>query len=164
MADMKNILSLVATTSSRIKDLTIKDGQLVFIRDLGRIAFDFKGQRVFYNQIVELETEVQRLSLEEPLDGYYFVIDSAILWFYKDGWIQITNKPEEVISIGVELPELGQAKTNTLYVDKAKREISIYDSELNQYIKVSNYADEITEADIDGLFEDDYLWQQKKVN
>ena len=150
----------MATTSSKIKDLTIKNGQLVFIQDMGRIAMDFNNKRVFYNQIVELETEVERLSLEEPLDGYYFVIGSAILWFYKDGWIQITEKPSEVISIGVDLPELGQAKTNTLYVDKAKREISIYDSELNQYIKVSNYADDITEDDIDSLFEDDYLWQQ----
>ena len=62
MADTttKSILSLVATNSSRIRDLVIKDGQLIFIQDLGRIAFDFKGQRVFYNQIVELNTEKGR--------------------------------------------------------------------------------------------------------
>ena len=62
MADTttKSVMSLIATTSSRIRELVIKDGQLIFIQDLGRIAFDFKGQRVFYNQIVELDTEAER--------------------------------------------------------------------------------------------------------
>ena len=56
----KTIMSLIATSSSRIRDLVIKDGQLIFIQDSGRIAFDYKGKRVFYNQIVELETEAER--------------------------------------------------------------------------------------------------------
>ena len=115
------VMSLVATSSSRIRELTIKDGQLIFIQDLGRIAFDYKGQRVFYNQIVELETEAERLDLNEPLDGYYFVIDSACLWFYKDGWTQITEKPDNILFIDVELPQLGQAKEGTLYVNKQNR-------------------------------------------
>ena len=147
----KHIMSLIATTSSRIKDLVIKEGQLIFIQDLGRIAFDFKGKRVFYNQIVELNTEAERLSLDSPLSGYYFVIDSACLWFYQDGWVQITGKPEEVIFIDVELPELGQEKT--LYVDKDDREISIWDEETKQYIVVSNYTREVSEDDIEDLFD-----------
>ena len=109
----KPVMSLVATTSSRIRDLVIKDGQLVFIQNMGRIAFDYKGKRVFYNQIVELNTEAERLALNSPLDGYYFVIDEACLWFYKNGWVQITEKPKEIVFVGVELPELGQA--NKIY-------------------------------------------------
>lgn len=153
MADTTNIqavMSLVATTSSRIRDLIIKDGQLIFIQDLGRIAFDFKGQRVFYNQIVELDTEAERLALESPLSGYYFVIDSACLWFYQDGWIQITEKPEEVVFIGVELPELGQQ--GKIYVDTDDREISVWDEETDKYIVVSNYTEEVSVADIEELF------------
>jgi hypothetical protein len=144
-------MSLVATTSPRIKDLVIKDGQLIFIQDLGRIAFDFKGKRVFYNQIVELDTEAERLSLENPLSGYYFIIDSACLWFYQNEWIQITEKPEEVIFIGVDLPELGQE--NKIYIDKDDREISVWDEETNQYIVVSNYTNEVSEDDIEDLFD-----------
>ena len=155
MADItatKSILSLIATTSSRIKDLVIKDGQLIFIQDLGRIAFDFKGKRVFYNQIVELDTDVERLELNSPLSGYYFVIDTACLWFYQDEWIQITENPKEVICIGVELPELGRAKEGVLYVNKAEKEISVFDSTLNEYIVVSNCTHEITNEDIENLF------------
>ena len=153
MADttVKSVMSLVATTSSRIRDLVIKDGQLIFIQDLGRIAFDFKGKRVFYNQIVELNTEGERQALESPLAGYYFVVDSACLWFYQDGWFQITEKPEEIVFIGVELPELGQ--NNKLYVDTDDREISVWDEENNQYIVVSNYTQEVTNEDIEDLFD-----------
>lgn len=152
MADAQHILSLVATSSSKIKDLVIKDGQLIFVQDLGRIAFDFKGKRIFYNQIVELPTEVERSKLTSPLSGYYFVIDTAVLWFYNDGWIQITEKPQEVISIGVDLPELGQAKDNVLYVNKVEREIAVFDKLSNEYIVVSDYTNEVTDTDIECLF------------
>ena len=141
---------MIATSSSRIRDLVIKDGQLIFLQDLGRIAFDFKGQRVFYNQIAELDTEADRLAIKSPLSGYYFVIDSAVLWYYKDEWVQITEKPQEVVFIGVELPELGQE--NKLYVDKDDKEISVWDEETDRYIVVSNYTNEITEEDIESLF------------
>lgn len=143
-------LRVIATSSSRIKDLVIKDGQLIFVQDLGRIAFDFKGKRVFYNQIVALPTEADRLDLESPLNGYYFVIDRAVLWQYQDGWIQITEEPEEVLFIGVELPELGKART--LYVDKEEREISVWDEDTCSYIAVSNYTDDVTVTDIENLF------------
>ena len=147
----KSIMSLIATSSSRVRDLPIKDGQLIFVRDLGRIAFDFKGERVFYNQIVELSTEAERLALESPLGGYYFVIDRACLWFYKDKWIQITDKPDEVVFIGVELPELGQQ--NKIYVDVDDREISIWDEDNDVYVPVSNYTQEVSDEDILGLFD-----------
>ncbi len=153
MADTttKSVMSLVATTSSKIRDLVIKDGQLIFIQDLGRIAFDFKGKRVFYNQIVELNTEAERLSLNSPLSGYYFVIDSACLWYYQDEWIPITGKPEEVIFIGVELPELGQS--NKLYVDIDDKEISVWDEDSGEYVPVANYTHEATKEDIEDLFD-----------
>ena len=123
-ATTKQVLSVIATTSERIKDLVIKSGQLIFIQDTGRIAFDFKGNRKFYNQIEELDTELTRKELESPVDGvYYFVIETAVLWTYQGEWIQITSQPEEIVFIGTEMPELGQEKT--LYVNKAQKEIKV---------------------------------------
>ena len=144
-------LKVIATSSSRIKDLVIRDNQLIFIRDLGRIAFDSKGKRVFYNQIVELETEADRLSLVNPIGGYYFVIGSACLWFYKDGWTQITDRPQEVLFVGVELPELGQE--NKLYVDIDDREISVWNEETGEYVAVANYTQEASKEEIEDLFD-----------
>ena len=153
MADTfsKNVMSLIATNSSRVRDLVIKNGQLIFIQDLGRIALDFNGIRTFYNQIVELNTEEERLALESPLNGYYFVVDEACLWFYNGEWVQITHKPEEVIFIGVELPQLGQK--NKLYVDIDDQEISVWNEETKQYVVVSNYTKDATEDDIEDLFD-----------
>ena len=152
MADTttKSVLKLVATTSSKIRDLTIQSGQLVFLYDIGRIAFDYKGTRVFYNQIVELESEAVRQSLENPLDGYYFVVETGVLWAHKSGWTQLTGKPESIEFIDVELPELGQE--NKLYVNKTEQNISVWDDETNQYIKVANYTMDATEEDIENLF------------
>lgn len=154
MSDIKNkcIMSLIATSSSRIKDLVIKDGQLIFIQDLQRIAMDFNGKRVFYNQITALDTDADRIAIENPIAGYYFVINTAVMWYHNGSeWISITEKPQEIVFVGIEdLPALGQAKT--LYINKEKREISIWDEETDKYITVSNYTHEVTEEDINSLF------------
>ena len=155
MADTttKAVMSLIATSSSRIRDLVIKDGQLIFLQDVGRIAFDFKGTRVFYNQIAELETDTDRQNLDSPLDGYYFVIDTACLWAYKDGWIQITGQPHSIVFIGTELPQLGQA--NKIYVDTTEGDerISVWDETLGTYVVVASKTQDVTDDDILGLFD-----------
>lgn len=154
MADTttKPIMSLVATSSSRIRDLAIKDGQLIFIQDAGRIAFDFNGKRVFYNQIVELNTEVERLSLEQPLDGYYFVIDSACLWRYKNTWIQITEKPQEIVFVGVEFPQLGQPNKIYANITDGSESISVWDDDRGSYVVVADKTYSMTENEIIEMF------------
>ena len=49
MADTttKQVLSVIATTSERVKELVIKNGQLIFIQDAGRIGLDFNNKRKF---------------------------------------------------------------------------------------------------------------------
>lgn len=154
MADEKNVtapFTVIATTSSRVRDLVIKNGQIIFLQDVGRIAFDFKDKRVFYNQITEVATELERSSLSSPLEGYYFVIETAILWRYDGKWVQLSNAPEEIVFIGTELPELGQ--TNKIYVNKEQKEISVWDEETGDYMAVSNYTEEIEDEDINSLFD-----------
>jgi hypothetical protein len=145
-------MSLVATSSSRIRDLVIKDGQLIFLQDIGRIAFDFKGKRVFYNQIVELETEADRLALEQPLDGYYFVIDEAVLWLHKNGWIQITDKPKEIVFVGIDLPQLGQANKIYANTTEGAENISVWSEELGAYVVVADKTQSMTKEDVIALF------------
>ena len=157
MADTINtnpILSVCATTGERVKELTIKDGNLIFVQDKHRIALDFGGKRRFYNQIEELNTETERQSLLAPVSGmYYFIIETAILWTYQSGWIQITSKPEEIVFIGTSMPELGSA--NTLYTDTTdgSESISVWDEESGSYRVVADKTQEVTEQDILDLFE-----------
>lgn len=145
-------LKVIATSSLRIKDLVIKDGQLIFIRDKGRIALDFKGKRTFYNQITELDTEAERLALASPLYGYYFVIDTACLWCYRDEWIQVTERPSEIVFVGVELPQLGQAGKIYANTTEGSENVSVWDDEKDKYVVVADKTQEVTEEDILSLF------------
>ena len=152
MADTKKIMSIITTKVDRLPDLPIKDAQLVFVQDRKLIAFDWKGKRTFYNQVIIIETDAERKGLLSPIvGGYYFVIDTAILWFYdENGWVQKTTPPESYLFIGTELPELGSA--NKLYVNKAEKYISVWDEDTSTYITVANAIEEIGEEDIDSLF------------
>lgn len=99
MADAeKTILSVVETTASRLPDLSIKNGQLIFVKDSQKIALDIDNKRTFYNQTVVLQTESERSSLLAPIVGlFYFVIETTILWTYQtEGWIQITTPPSAI--------------------------------------------------------------------
>lgn len=150
----KAVLSVIATTASRLPDLEIKDGQLIFIQDKSKIALDFKGTRKFYNQIEILETEMERQNLESIVNGlFYFVISTAVLWTYQDGWIQLTTPPQNFLNIGTSFPEIGTE--NVLYIDKTNKSISIWDSDTQTYSVVADKTEiaEITDKDIEFLFQ-----------
>lgn len=147
------VLSVCATTGENVKNLTIKDGQLIFVQDKHRIAFDFGGKRRFYNQIEELNTEQERVSLLAPITGcYYFIIETAVLWTYQGGWVQVTTKPEEIVFIGTELPALGVEQK--LYVNKTENNenISVWDESSGTYVIVSDKTQEASDEDIENLF------------
>lgn len=148
------ILSVCATTGERVKELTIKNGQLIFVQDKHRIALDFNGKRKFYNQIEELSTELERTSLLAPISGmYYFVIETAVLWTYQSGWIQITSKPEEIVFIGTDIPELGNPKIIYAITTEGNENISIWDDSLSSYKVVADKTQEVSDEDIISLFE-----------
>lgn len=153
MADSTNktILSVISTTSSKVKDLVIKDGQLIFVHDNHRIALDLNGKRTFYNQITELETEDERTSLLAPITGqYYFVIETAILWVFNNGWVQLTIPSEDIVFIGDDFPSLGKAKT--LYVNKTEKYISAWDNTQKKYVTVADTTSDLSAEDIENLF------------
>lgn len=152
MADAKKVLSLIATNSSRIKDLVIKNGQLIFIQDLGRIAFDFNGVRKFYNQITELETERERVSLDPPAFGYYFIIETGVLWLYRNEWVQVTSKPESILFVGTELPQLGQEEKIYVNTTEYKENISVWNEESGSYKVVADKTYSITNEEVIAFF------------
>lgn len=150
MAD--KILSVIATVGSKLSDLSIQDGQLIFIQDRQKIAMDMDGKRIFYNEIKELASEASRKSLLAPIAGsYYFVIETAVLWTYRDSaWVRITTPPEEIVRIGVALPELGN--TGTLYVDTDRQEISVWDDASGAYVVVADTTNEISADEVLAMF------------
>lgn len=149
MAD--KVISVIGTVANKLPDLPIKDGQIIFVKDKKKVALDLDGKRTFYNEIVTFEEDQERKNLLAPISGcFYFVIKTAVLWFYKDKWIQVTTTPEEVVFFGTEIPELGKA--NILYVNKSKQNISVWDEERGTYVIVGEATGLVTNEDIDKLF------------
>lgn len=152
MADTKQILSAIGTTKNKVATLPLKNGQLIFVQDAKSIALDFNGKRVFYNQIVSMQTEDERTSILAPInDLYYFVIETAVLWTYHGEWIQITTPPNQIISIVDETLPLNGTE-GALYINKRERTSYIWDGLTSQFIPVGAYYSFATSEDIEQLF------------
>ena len=94
----KTILKAYSTVESKLPTLPLEDGQLIFVYDKKKIILDNRGVRTVYEQIQTIETEEQRNDLLAPIDSFYFVIETSILWRYTNGhWNQITTSPQEQI-------------------------------------------------------------------
>ena len=98
MTETRSILKAVSTVDSKLPTLPLEDGQLIFVYDKKKIILDNHGVRTVYEQIQTIETEEQRNDLLAPIDSFYFVIETSILWRYSNGhWNQITTSPQEQI-------------------------------------------------------------------
>lgn len=154
MTDTKSILNLVvADQSSKLSDFAIGHQQIIFLEDKRVLALDYNGKRTFYNQIEILQTENERQSLTDPTQGqFYFIIGTAMLWFYDSEWIRITTPPQEIVFIGDVLPEIGIE--NTLYINKEEDNeyVAIWDNENKRYRTIAKNHDVISEEDIASLF------------
>ena len=102
----------ITTTEDRLNILPISNGQLIFVRDSRKICLDYQDARVEYGQIIVLTDENHRLSIAQPFNTFYFVLDTRVLWRCEEGeWIPLTTSAKEsVIFVGNgELPEKGTA-------------------------------------------------------
>lgn len=85
------------TTASKLGDLGIVNGQIIFTSDTKTIYLDMKGHRNSYSTIQVFATDEERLKELAPIEGYYFVEDTNVLWRYKTAWRQITPSNLEPI-------------------------------------------------------------------
>ena len=58
------LLKIVYTISSKLDDLPINNGQMIFVSDTSQIYFDFENERVYYgNYVATNEEMIQYLGL-----------------------------------------------------------------------------------------------------
>lgn len=131
------IMKLYTTISSRLSQLPVKDGQLIFVSDTKKVYLDFNGVRVSYSTINSFSTDKERIECESPAKGFYFVQETGVLWNYDTSWKQLTpdNLQQIYFGSGIEaFPEEGNDKL--LYVaDDATYK---WDSATKQYLVVAN--------------------------
>ena len=107
-------MKIVYTTSNRLDELTIEDGQIIFAVDTRTVYMDMKNKRTSYSTIFVFETDAERLAMENPAKGFYFVEETSVVWRYKTQWIQITQSGLNPIVFGEEVssfPERGMEGT-----------------------------------------------------
>jgi len=127
-------MKFIATTSDKMKDISIVSGQLIFSRDDRVIYLDAGSERTSFQQIISVVNEEVRQNLISPVTGFYFVEEEKTLWNYDKNkvWTQLTGVPNEsIVFLSREnFPETGVEKV--LYVDK--QTIYQWDSSTKDYI------------------------------
>ena len=83
----------VVTNKASLQSTDVTNGSMYFVDDTKELFVDFNSQRIEVTDILILNHDSERTSiLFTPLNKFYFVLDTQILWFYKDGsWYQITT-------------------------------------------------------------------------
>lgn len=118
---MTAIIKYVSTIESKLSQLPVGNGQLIFVKDTRKIFLDFNNIRTEYSQIMVLQNEEHRKNILNPVTGFYFVLGTYILWRFENGeWIQLTFPPKENIVFlnFANLPKEG--KKEVLYVTEDK--------------------------------------------
>ena len=113
-------MKFIATTSDRVANIPQAAGQLIFSRDDRTIYLDTEDRRDEFRTIIRLDSEAARQVLT-PVKGYYFVEDTATLWFYNGSdWTQLTTPPTEQIVFDKRENFPVSGNSNKLYVDGTK--------------------------------------------
>ena len=130
------IVKCYNTVNSKLAQLPVSDGNLIFVTDTRTIYLDINGTRLGYSDIKILPQESDRTSILAPVEGFYYVEETDIFWRYKEGWKQITPDNLNPLFFGAyeDFPPTG--KDNVLYIsDDATYK---WDSLTSTYICVSN--------------------------
>lgn len=104
-----------STVASKLADLPVVDGQMIFVTDTKKFYLDTGGLRLEYSDIQVLPSDSDRIGILAPVEGFYFVDDTNVMWRYKNGWHQITPSNIQPFVYGEfdTFPKVG--KENTLY-------------------------------------------------
>lgn len=131
------IVKVYTTVAAKLSQLAVSDGQLIFVSDTRRIYLDFNGYRIGYDTFRVFDTDQDRLQWLAPVEGFYFVRSTGVLWNYEGSWKQLTPSNLEQVVIGESasnFPTEGDPKT--LYA--ANSGVYRWDASSNQYGLVAN--------------------------
>lgn len=131
------IVRVYTTVAAKLNKLPVTDGNLVFVSDTHRLYLDYNGLRIGYNCIQEFSTEEDRVNKLAPVEGYYYVEETGVMWRYKDEWKQLTPSNLQSIFFGTSVEDFPkEGKENILYT--ADRAIYKWNAATRTYMCVAN--------------------------
>lgn len=135
---MAAILKCYNTVAAKLSQLSVLDGNLIFVTDTKKIYLDINGSRLCYDTIQVFDTDAERLATLAPTEGFYCVEDTCVLWRYSSGsWKRLTPEEIKPVLYGTSVSDFPkEGNENLLYVtdDASYR----WDNSLSSYIMVSN--------------------------
>lgn len=136
MSDKATPLSFVFTSSAKLSELSVKDGQMIYVGDKGKIYFDLKGERTAYHDIIELPSDAERLALTTPATNkIYLILDNLEMWRHNGtAWVKLSSEPQVVFYEAEENGFPTEGNTNKLYVRGT--DIYRYVSDSSAYVKM----------------------------
>lgn len=113
-------MKFIATSRNKVETIPVEKGQLIFSRDSRTIYLD-SDVRTEFNTFIILDTEDERTKLISPVNGFYFIEETKILWRHNNSkWFPLNEKPEQNIVFVDNGAKPLEGKINTLYVDDNK--------------------------------------------
>lgn len=70
---------LYYTTSARVNEIEVKNGQIIFVPDVDTVYLDMQNTRWMYSLIHTFPTDIERVELTTPLVGFYYVEENNTL-------------------------------------------------------------------------------------
>ena len=116
---MPPLFQPVKTTKSILDTTAIVDGKAYFVQDSEQLYFDYDQTRTEIRDIIVLDTEGARTSMLAPKNKFYFVIETAKLWLYKNGlWIEAAGSGSGGMNLSSQSFSAGSAIASVT-LDKA---------------------------------------------
>ena len=95
--DLLELVKFTRTVDSKLSTLPIVKGQVIYTSDTHRQYWDVEdGQRVSIEEIIQLNTDTERTELLTPINSFYYVKATHVLWRYDSEWIQVTIASSEI--------------------------------------------------------------------
>lgn len=131
------VVRVYTTVAAKLNKLPVSDGNLVFVSDTRHLYLDYNGLRIKYNCIQEFPTDKDRVDKLAPVEGYYYVEETGVMWRYKDGWKQLTPSNLQTITFGTSIEDFPkEGKETMIYI--ADKAIYKWNATLHTYICVAN--------------------------
>jgi hypothetical protein len=89
--------AVVNTNKATLQNSMVENGHIYFVQDTKELFYDYDTQRIQVTDILVLNKEADRTNiLFTPLNKFYFVLETSVLWFYKDGnWYDVSKMGDD---------------------------------------------------------------------
>jgi hypothetical protein len=86
----------VKTTKNKLQSYPKTEGTFIYTSDTHESYWDISSTiRAKITDIIEIDTEQDRINMLVPISSFYYVKETSELWRYDGGWKLIQSKPAD---------------------------------------------------------------------